>query len=238
MTSHNEETRLQARFLSSMDHELRAPLNAIIGLGEILADGMAPNGRRQREFAGQIVANARRLLQLIKALLELSRADAGELQLIRQPADLAELVADAVRLTQPLAARRGVGISTDLAGAPARVKLDASRIMHALHGLLTGAVHLAPEGRKVALRVTPDGEDRVRLEVTGLDIGPGHTGEFIVPSPGTWLGLALARSIVEAHGGSVGITNVPGRGRVLHAVLPGVVRQSAAVATSEAEDEQ
>ena len=105
-------------------------------------------------------------------------------------------------------------------------------------GLLTGAAHLAREGGKVALRVAAAGEDCVRLEVTGLDIGPGHTSEFIVPSPGTWLGLALARSLVEAHGGSVGITSVPGQGRVLHAVLPGVVAESVAETTPEAERAQ
>lgn len=225
MTSSNEETRLRARFLASMDQELRAPLNTIIGLAEILAGGMAPNEHRRSEFAGTIGATARRLLQLVNALLELARADAGELQLIRQPADLADLIADAVHLVRPLAARRGVEISANLTDAPARVKLDASRIMHALHGLLTGAAHLASEGGKIVLRVVPDGSDRVRLEVTGLDIGPGHTGEFIIPSPGSWLGLTLARGIVEAHGGSVGVANAPGQSRVLYAVLPGVVRE-------------
>lgn len=223
MTSHKEETRLQARFLASMDHELRAPLNAIIGLAEILAGGMAPDARRQTEFAGQIVASARQLLQLINALLELARADAGQLELIRQPADLAGLIADAVNLVQPVAARRGVEISIDVAEAPARVRLDASRTMHALHGLLTGAIHLAAESKRIVLRVVPEGADRVRLEVTGLDIGPGQTSEFIVPSPGAWLGLALARSLLEAHGGEVGVTRVPGKSTVLHARLPGVV---------------
>lgn len=237
MTSGTEETRQQARFLASMDHELRAPLNSIIGLAEILAGGMAPNDHRRTEFAGQISATARRLLQLVNALLDLARADIGELQLIRQPANLVELITDAVRLVQPLAARRGVEFSIDTARAPARVRLDPSRIMHALHGLLTGALHLAPEGRRVTLRVAPDGEDRVRLELSGLDIGPGHTGEFVVPTPGTWLGLALARSIVEAHGGSVGFVNAPGQGRVLHAVLPGVVQASAALAPLAAEPE-
>lgn len=215
-----EEDRLQARFLAAMGDELRAPLSAIIGLAEMLAGGMAP-ARLQAEYSAQILASARRLLQMINPLVELARVDAGQLELVRQPADLAGLVADAVRMVQPTAEQRGVEIVTDLGSGPLRVTLDASRIMHALHGFLTGAVHLAAEGRKITLRIAPE-DDCVRLEVTGLDIGPGQTGEFIVPSPGAWLGLALARSIVHAHGGRVGVRGAPGLPRVLYAILPGV----------------
>ena len=167
---------------------------------------------------------ARQLLQRLNGLVELARADSGQLELTRQPADLAGLVADAVRMVQPAAAGRGVEISADLAGAPARVTLDAPRIMHALHGLLTGAIHLTAKGKKIALRIAAEDESRVRLEVTGLDIGPGQTAEFVAPSPGAWLGLALARAIVEAHGGHVGVAGPPGQRRVLYAVLPGVIR--------------
>ncbi|MGH8482044.1 MAG: sensor histidine kinase [Nevskiaceae bacterium] len=216
-----EAARTQVRFLTSMDHELRAPLNAIIGLAEILAGGMAPDPRRQAEFAGQIVASARQLLQLINSILELARADAGLLQLAAQPADLAALVADALRVVAPEADARGVEIAADLEQAPARVSMDASRVMHALHGLLSAAIALAPARQKILLRLTAEGDGGARLELTGLNIGPGQTGEFYVPSPGAWLGLALARSILEAHGGQVGATR-SGKGTVLYALLPGV----------------
>ena len=222
MALHEDEARLQAPLVAAMGDELRAPLSAIIGLAEMLAGGLVPP-RRQAEYAEQILASARPLLQLVNRLLELARADAGQLELTRHPADLASLVVDAVRMVQPAAARRGVEISTDLASAPARVVLDATRMMHALHGLLTGAIHLAAEGKKIALRIAPEDQSRVRLEVTGLNIGPGLTGEFIVPAPGAWLGLALARSIIEAHGGRVGVGGAPGQRRVLYAVLPGIV---------------
>lgn len=222
MTTH-EAVRTQARFVASMGHELRSPLNAIIGLAEILATGMAPDARRQTEYAGQILASARQLLQLINNLLELARADAGLLELAPQPADLSGLVADALHVVRPAAARRGVEISVDLEQAPARVAVDASRIMHALHGLLTAAIALTTPGQKIALRIAAEGDGRVRLEMTGLNIGPGHTGEFLVPTPNAWLGLALARSILEAHGGQVGATRTADKGTVLHALLPGVV---------------
>jgi signal transduction histidine kinase len=222
--SYEEETGAQARFFAAMHDDLRAPLRAILGLSERLAGGVVPDARQQAEYAGQIHANARQLLQLVNNLVELARANSGQIELSRQPADLAALVADAVRLVQPAAASRGIEIAADLADAPLRVNLDAPRILHALHGLLTGALHLAGEGKKIALRIAPEAEDRVRLEVTGLNIGPGHTGEFVIPSPGAWLGLALARGIVEAHGGHIGVGGAPGQRRVLHAVLPGVVR--------------
>lgn len=226
MTLLEDEARLQGPLLTAMGDDLRVPLNAIIRLSEMLAGGMVPS-RREAEYAAQILGSARQLLQLVNALLELARADAGQLGLVRQPADLAGLVADAVRMVRPVAAGRGVEIITDVTNAPARVAMDATRIMHALHGLLTGAIHLAAEGKRVAVRIAPEGPGSVRIDVTGLNIGPGQTGEFIVPAPGAWLGLALARSIIEAHGGHVGVGGTPGQRRVLYAVLPGVVPEVA-----------
>jgi len=189
---------------------------------------MAPDPRKQADFAGEIVSNARQLLQRINSLVELAQADAGLLQLTRQPVDLAGLVADALHMVQPAAARRGVEIVADFDGAPSRVTLDATRIMQALHGLLSGAIALASPGqRKMALRITAEGADRVRLELAGLAGAPGETTELIVPKPAAWLGLALARSIVEAHGGEVGITRTSDKRTILHAVLPGVAPPSA-----------
>lgn len=222
MAVQDEAVRLEARFLAALGDELRAPLRAIIGFAELLAGGMAPDSRRQADYSGQILTSARQLLHQINSLVELARADAGELRLVRQPADLSRLVTDAIRLVQPAADGRGVEISADLADAPARVVLDAPRIMHALHGMLTGAIDLAGEGKVITLRVVTEDDRSVRLEVGGLGIGPGHTGEFIAPTPGAWLGLALARSIVNAHGGRVGVAS-PGGRRVLYAVLPGAM---------------
>jgi signal transduction histidine kinase len=221
MTLH-EDTAVHARFLAAMGHELRTPLNAIIGFAELLAGGMAPDARRQTEYAGHILTSARQLLQQINSLVELARADAGLLQLDQQPADLASLVADALRVVQPAAARRGVEIVADLAHAPAPVTLDAARIMQALHGLLNGVIAMANEGQKIALRMSAEGGGGVRMELSGVAIGSGQTVELIVPRAGAWLGLALARGIVEAHGGSVGITRTSDQRTILHAVLPGV----------------
>jgi signal transduction histidine kinase len=220
------EILLQARFLASMAHELRAPLNAIIGYAEILAGGLAPDVRRQEEYAAQIAGNARQLLHQISSLVELAQADAGLLKLTRQPVDLASLVADALRMVAPAAVRRGVEILADLEGAPALVSLDATRIMQALHGLLSGAIALAARGHKMRLRLMAEGDTHIRLELAGLTIGPGDTGELIVPTPAAWLGLSLARSIVEAHGGEVGIARTTDKRTILHAVLPGVAPPS------------
>jgi signal transduction histidine kinase len=219
----DDETRVEPRFLAAMGHELRTPLNAIIGFAELLAGGMAPDPRRQAEYAGHILASARLLLQQINSLVELARADAGLLRLNTQPADLAGLVADALQVVQPAASHRGVEIVANLEQAPGLVMLDAARMMHAVHGLLSGAIALAAEGQKIALRVVAEGESSVRLELSGVSIGPGDTAELIVPKPGAWLGLALARGIVEAHGGKVGVTRTTDKKTVLHALLPGVV---------------
>jgi signal transduction histidine kinase len=220
-SSLRDDTRVEARFLAAMGHELRTPLNAIIGFAEMLAGGMAPDPRRQAEYAGHILVSARLLLQQINGLVELARADAGMLRLNRQPADLAGLVGDALRGVEPAALRRNVRITADLDGAPPLVTLDAARVMHALHGLLGGVIAMAGEGQEIALRITGEGEGSVRLELSGVVIGSGQTAELMVPRAGAWLGLALARGIIEAHGGKVGITRTSDRRTILHAVLPG-----------------
>jgi signal transduction histidine kinase len=216
-----EDTAVQARFLAAMGHELRTPLNAIIGFAELLAGRMAPDARRQEEYAGHILTSARLLLQQVNSLVELAQADAGVLRLRTQPADLASLVADALRVVKPAAERRGVEITADLDQAPSLVTLDAARVMQALHGLLSGVIAMANEGQKIGLRVAAEGENSVRLELTGVVIGSGQTTELIIPKAGAWLGLALARGIVEAHGGSVGVTRTSDKRTILHAVLPG-----------------
>jgi signal transduction histidine kinase len=222
-SSLTHDTRVEARFMAGMAHELRTPLNAIIGFAEMLAGGMAPDPRRQVEFAGHILVSARLLLQQINSLVELARADSGLLKLNRQPADLAGLVADTLRVVQPAALRRNVRITSRLDGAPALVTLDASRIMHALHGLLGGVIAMAGEGQEITLRITSEGEGSVRLELEGVVVGSGQTAELIVPKAGAWLGLSLARGIVEAHGGKLGITRTSDRRTILHAVLPGAM---------------
>jgi signal transduction histidine kinase len=221
MSQFRDDTQVQPHFLAAMGHDLRTPLNAIIGFAEMLAGGMAPDPRRQAEFAGHILVSARLLLQQINSLVELSRADAGLLRLDRQPADLAALAADALRLVQPAASRRNVRLTAHLDDAPPLVSLDAARILYALHGLLAGVIAMAGEGQEIALRITREAPDSARLELSGVVIGSGQTAELIVPKAGAWLGLALARGIIEAHGGRVGITRTSDRKTILHAVLPG-----------------
>jgi signal transduction histidine kinase len=223
MTSRDSD-RQTARFVAAMGHDLRTPLNAIIGFGEILARGMAPDPAKQAEFAAEIVGSARQLLQLINDVVDLARADAGALQLEPAPADVHALITEASRSVAALAARRRVQVATDLTRAPARMTLDAQRFAQAVRGLLIGTIGLASEGGKVGLSAEPLDDDRVRFAVTGLAIGADEHSELFRPAPGPRLGLALARVIIEAHGGEVGVSRAIGGGGTVYAVLSGTAR--------------
>jgi two-component system cell cycle sensor histidine kinase PleC len=220
MTSRDSD-RQTARFVAAMGHDLRTPLNAIIGFGEILARGMAPDPAKQAEFAAEIVGSARQLLQLINDVVDLARADAGALQLEPAPTDVHALVAEAVRSVAALAARHRVDIAVNLARSPARATLDAQRFSQAVRGMLTGAIGLAAAGGKVGLSAELIDGDRVRFAVTGLAIGADEHGELFRPAPGPRLGLALARAIIEAHGGEVGVSRALGGGGTLYAIMAG-----------------
>ena len=219
MTS-RESDRQTARFVAAMGHDLRTPLNAIIGFGEILARGMAPDAAKQAEFAAEIVVGGRQLLALINDVVDVARADAGTLELAPGPTDVNALVGEAVRSVATLAARRRVDIGVDLARAPARATLDAQRFGPVVRGLLTGAIGLAADGRKLGLSVEGMDGARLRVTVTGLAIEAAEIAELFRPAPGPRMSLALARAIVEAHGGSVGAEKPAIGGLTIHAVLP------------------
>lgn len=241
-----ETDRLKSEFLAGMSHELRTPLNGILGFAELMHDGkVGPVSAEHKEYLGDILTSARYLLRLINDVLDLAKVESGKVELRPEPIDLARLVGEIRDILRTLAAKKRIKVETDIDPGPGEVVVDPARLKQVLYNYLSNALKFTPEEGRVMLRARPEGADAFRLEVedTGIGIRPEDMGRLWVEFqrlhprpggqfPGTGLGLALTKRIVEAQGGQVGVRSTPGQGSVFFALLPRVARGTSAVAPS------
>jgi signal transduction histidine kinase len=221
----------RAQFLAVVSHEMRTPLTSIISFSELLrseAAGLSSDGER---FLGIIERNADRLLRLIDDLLMLNRLEAGGLPLELSKVSLPELAAEAVRGTGPAAAKSGVTLHLDAGTGPA-VPADPRRLSQVLDNLIGNAVKFSHVGGLVRVQLRfARGTWRIDVADTGIGIPPDEAarlfGPFVRGSnariaglPGTGLGLAIVKSLVEMHGGRVGVDSVLGQGTTFSVFLP------------------
>jgi signal transduction histidine kinase len=230
--------RLKSEFLANMSHELRTPFNAIIGFAELMYDGKAgPVSQRQQEFLRDILTAARHLLQILNDVLDLSKVEAGKLELRLQPVHLASVIAEVQDTVRAIAEEKRLTI--EIAPAPHILNpiSDPTKLKQVLYNYVSNAVKFTPDGGRIVIRVLPEGVDAIRIEVqdNGIGIRPEDIGRLFVEFqqldassakqyPGTGLGLALVKRLVEALGGRVGVRSTYGEGSVFHAVLPRVAR--------------
>jgi protein-histidine pros-kinase len=229
-----EASRLKSEFLANMSHELRTPFNAIIGFAELLHDAkVGPVSPEQKEFLGDILVSSRHLLQLINDVLDLSKVEAGKLELGPEPVDLAQLVGEVRDTVRSLAAAKRIPVRIEIDPTLGQVVADPGKLKQVLYNYLSNALKFTPDEGRVTVRVTPEAPDAFRLEVedTGIGIKPDDLERLFVEFqqldasaakkyPGTGLGLALTKRLVEAQGGRVGARSTPGRGSAFFAVLP------------------
>jgi len=229
-----ESSRMKSQFLANMSHELRTPLNAIIGFADLLHDGDVPlSSQQQRELLEDILRSSRHLLQLINDILDLAKVESGKLEFHAEPIELSALVDEAVSTLQVLANNRQVELHVELHPEVDRVTLDITRFRQILYNYISNALKFTEPGGHVTVRVRPETGTSFRLEVadTGIGIAPNDIPRLFSQFEqldagttkkhgGTGLGLALTKSIVEAQGGTVGITSVLGKGSTFFAILP------------------
>jgi signal transduction histidine kinase len=230
---------LKSDFLANMSHELRTPLNSIIGFSDmLLTQEIGPLSEMQRDFLETVARNGRHLLQLISELLDLSKIEAGHLQLTLEPIDLRDLLHEAVDSVRAQTEKRNHRLDLDVPGDPLSVTADHVRVRQVLLNLLSNAIKFTPDGGLVRLSGRSE-SDGVRVEVadTGIGITPADQEklfrEFVQLDPsasrhyeGTGLGLALCKRLVELHGGRIGVDSDHGRGSTFWFTLPRAPRLS------------
>jgi PAS domain S-box-containing protein len=226
-----ELERAKSQFLGSVSHELRTPLTSILGYAALLredTEGVVDAG----DHIDVIERNASRQLRLVEDLLSIARIQAGEFEVHRLPLDLAELVRLGVEAMRPAAQEAGLRLEFDCAGR-ARVLGDADRLDQVLANLLSNAIKFTPSGGRVSVELRATPEEAV---LTVTDTGPGirpqdrarlferlFRGEDVkqLQVSGAGLGLAIARSIAEAHGGTIEARTDPeGGGATFELTLP------------------
>ena len=224
--------RLKSEFLASMSHELRTPLNAIIGFSDLLAEQIAGAlSSKQQRFVGHIQQGARHLLALINDILDLSKVEAGRLELNRENLSVVTVLADVLTGIRAAAAAKSIVVHSSI-GPDVAIFADRIRFKQILFNLLSNAVKFTPDGGKIWVEAA---ERRGRLTVSVSDTGLGipiEEQEAIFDAfhqagattkgikEGTGLGLAITRRLVEEHGGRIWVESEPDKGARLSFTMP------------------
>jgi two-component system sensor histidine kinase BaeS len=225
MSARLEELEQQRQSsLADVSHELRTPLTVIQGNVEALIDGVYP---ADREHLEPILEEARVMERLIDDLRTLALAEAGSLVLHREPTDLATLLPDVVAGYRNQAEQAGVQLIVSVADAVPVMDIDPARVREVVANLLANALRHTPAGGSVDVAARLVGED---VEVTVRDTGTGMQADELdriferfyrsPDSPGSGLGLSIARDLVQAHGGTITATSEPGKGTAIGFTLP------------------
>jgi len=223
--------KAKSDFLAGMSHELRTPLNAIIGFSDLIRGKVGPDGTRvaPAEWVDHVHRSGQHLLSLVNDILDLSKVEAGQQDLRLENVDLRAAIAGCVADLSPLADRKKLRLVTD--AEPGVVVADPRRFRQILYNLLSNAIKYTPEEGEVRLiaRCRPH-EVQVTVADTGIGIAPEdharvfeefqQVGDPASRQPGTGLGLALTRRLVEAHGGTIDLESAPGRGSRFTIHLP------------------
>jgi signal transduction histidine kinase len=224
----------KSEFLANMSHELRTPLNAIIGFSEVLLEKMFGEiNAKQQDYLSDIHSSGRHLLALINDILDLSKIEAGRMELEPSDFDVPTALQNAITLVRERAQRHGIALSLDIDPAVRELRADERKFKQILVNLLSNAVKFTPDGGRVALRARPvECGLEVSVSDTGIGIAPEDQekvfeefrqvgGDYKTKQEGTGLGLALARRFVELHGGVISVQSELGKGATFTFTIPG-----------------
>lgn len=246
----NEElaraSRMKSDFLAGMSHELRTPMNAITGFSDLLAEeGAGPLNEKQKRFVDHIQKGSRHLLELINEVLDLSKIEAGRIELQYETFPAAGALSEVLATTDPLATAKNIQVESRV-DPELKIYADRVRFKQILFNLLSNALKFTPEGGRVWIEAT-SGSGEVSLSVSDNGMGIAHDEHDAVfeefhqvgattkgVKEGTGLGLAITKRLVGKHGGRIFLASEPGKGSRFTFTLPAQTGNSERVATVEA----
>jgi DNA-binding response OmpR family regulator/anti-sigma regulatory factor (Ser/Thr protein kinase) len=243
LTRRNEEisraSRLKSDFLANMSHELRTPLNAVIGFSDLLlAEDYGPLDAKKVPVVKDILAAGKQLLRLINDVLDLSKIEAGRVDIRCIVVDVGEPVREACAMVGSVASTRSVEVVNRVAGGAFFATADPDRLRQVLLNLASNAVKFTPAGGRVTVDATQDeGQVRVTVVDTGIGIAASDAHRLFAPFSqldsgynrrfqGTGLGLSICKGLVDLMGGTIGFTSEPGKGSTFFFNLPRTARPS------------
>ncbi|MEO6325158.1 MAG: ATP-binding protein, partial [Thermoanaerobaculia bacterium] len=237
----DQRTREKSHFLAHMSHELRTPLNSIIGFSDILltrsAEKLTP---KEMKFLRNINSSGDHLLGIINNILDLSKIEAGKMEIVSERVLVPEIVDGVCNVMKGFASRRGIIFTTEFEERLPPLDADPIQLKQILYNLLSNAVKFSPDHSSVAVRVRQLGSKESWLEVRSIEFAVSDQGIGIEPEDrerifeefhqldatagrkfeGTGLGLALVKNFVELHRGKVQVDSTPGQGSTFRVILP------------------
>jgi PAS domain S-box-containing protein len=229
-------SQAKSEFLARMSHEIRTPMNAILGFADVLRRGFEEDAARRAEYLQTIHASGRHLLELINDILDLSKIEAGKMEVERVRCSPVALLAEVAAVLSGRAAEKGLALTVEWDGpAPATVLTDPTRLRQAVTNLVGNAIKFTPTGsvqvRAALLSEGPEPRLRVRVVDTGVGMKPDVLDRIFTPFAqadssvtrqygGTGLGLSISKQIAVALGGTLTVTSEYGRGSTFTLELP------------------
>ena len=227
----------KSEFLANMSHELRTPLNAIIGFSEVLSERMFGEiNEKQAEYLGDILESGRHLLSLINDILDLSKIEAGRMELEPTDFDLPSAIENALMLVKERAHRRGIAVVRTIDERLGMIHADERKVKQVLLNLLSNALKFTPEGGQIDVRArVHEGAVEISVTDTGVGIAPAdqeavfeefrQVGTSSKKVEGTGLGLAISRKFIELHGGRIWVKSQEGNGSTFAFTVPLAINQ-------------
>lgn len=226
-------SQVKSEFLARMSHDLRTPLNAVIGFADLLlTQQVGPLTDKQERYLGHVANAGRHLMVLINDILDLTRVEAGKLEIHPEPCHVPTILEETLALFRSQALARRITLAMEIGTPLGGLMADRIRLQQILHNLVSNAVKFTPEGGIVTVTARQTGlEMELSVRDTGVGIPPEDHGRIFEvyqqvgsaegKQKGTGLGLAITKRLVELHGGTIRLESAPGQGSTFTVRLPG-----------------
>lgn len=229
-----EASRIKSRFMAKVSHDLRSPLNGIIGFAELMYHGkVGAVSTEHKEYLGDILSSARQLLILVNDVLDIAKVESGKLVLSPEKVNLSEIANETVDIFRTLINSKNIQFDIQVDPSLKNIEIDPARLKQVIYNYVSNALKCTNDGGRVILRLIPAENNSFRVEVedTGIGIQEQDLKRLFIEFeqidrniakkyPSSGLGLAVTKHIVEIQGGSVGATSQYGKGSTFFAVLP------------------